>query len=148
MMGEVTNGNKTEWRVCKSHIKAMTNKPYTTTAQAGFTLIEVIAVLVILAVLAAVAIPRYVDLIDEARDRALDGAVAAGLSHVSLAYGQLCLENAAEPTADEVRIRSDAEPPRSEDYSFVFTSIANGVNVEARETRANPRSRNRDWLMP
>ena len=117
-------------------------------SKAGFTLIEVIAVLVILAVLAAVAIPRYVDLIDDARDRALDGAVAAGLSHVSLAYGQLCLQNATEPTADAVRIQAAAQPPSSDDYTFDFTTITGGVNVEATETRANARSADKDWLMP
>ena len=42
--------------------------------KAGFTLIEIIAVLVILAVLAAVAIPRYIDLMANARQQALQGA--------------------------------------------------------------------------
>ena len=70
--------------------------------ESGFTLIEIIAVLVILAVLAAVAIPRYISLIDEARDQALQGAVAAALSHVSMAYGRLCLANDAEPTGAEL----------------------------------------------
>ncbi|MFO7597632.1 MAG: prepilin-type N-terminal cleavage/methylation domain-containing protein [Desulfocurvibacter africanus] len=48
-------------------------------AQAGFTLIELIAVIVILGLLAVVAVPRYIDLQDEAAAAAAQG-VAGGLA--------------------------------------------------------------------
>lgn len=102
--------------------------------KAGFTLIEVIAVLVILAVLAAVAVPRYLDLIDEARTRALEGALAAGLSHASLAYARLALENGVAPTAAEVAADCTANDINNDDYSFTFVAVAGpppGVNVTA-----------------
>ena len=42
----------------------------------GFTLLEIIAVLVILSILAAIAVPKYVSLDQSARQRAVDAAIA------------------------------------------------------------------------
>ena len=42
----------------------------------GFTLLEIIAVMVILSILAAIAIPKYVSLDESARQRAIDAGIA------------------------------------------------------------------------
>ncbi|MDH3886735.1 MAG: type II secretion system GspH family protein, partial [Desulfobacterales bacterium] len=47
-----------------------------TPGEKGFTLLEIIAVLVILSVLAAVAVPRYLSLDESARQRAIDAGIA------------------------------------------------------------------------
>ena len=57
-------------------------------SQSGFTLIEIIAVLVVLGILAAVATPRFINLQDEAREKALEGAVAAAQSQVSMQFAE------------------------------------------------------------
>ncbi len=51
-------------------------KTLTKNNQRGFTLIEIIAVLVILGILAAVAIPKYLDMREESIRNAAQGAVS------------------------------------------------------------------------
>ncbi len=59
--------------------------------QKGFTLIEIIAVLVLLGILAAVAVPKYMDLTDNAKQKAVDAGIAELNSRESLAWGKLKL---------------------------------------------------------
>ncbi|KHK02549.1 type IV pilin protein [Desulfovibrio sp. TomC] len=54
--------------------------------QKGFTLIEIIAVLVILGILAVVAVPKYFDMQDQARMQAARGLISSAQSQLSLGY--------------------------------------------------------------
>jgi len=58
---------------------------------AGFTLLEIIAVLVIMAILAVVAVPRYFDLQAQARQKAMETAMAEAIGRANGFFAQQIL---------------------------------------------------------
>ncbi|HEX4943230.1 MAG TPA: prepilin-type N-terminal cleavage/methylation domain-containing protein [Usitatibacteraceae bacterium] len=67
-------------------------------SQQGFTLIELVVVIVILGILAAVAVPKFIDLSGEASQAAVEG-VAGGLSSASAVNYAARKANAAKGIA-------------------------------------------------
>jgi len=72
----------------------------------GFTLIEIIAVLVILGILAAVAVPKYMDMQGEAKRKAAAAQVAEIKGVLSAAWGKAALAVGGNPNIASVASNS------------------------------------------
>jgi len=101
-------------------------------------------VLVILGILAAVAVPKFMSLTDEARQRAVDGAISAGMSSVSMQYARLSLKNDAEP--DLTSLAAAALSQIGGDFTFSFTP--NGTNGIMITVQGEGKTATYLWKMP
>ncbi len=106
--------------------------------QKGFTLIEIIAVLVILGILAAVAVPRYIDLQNEARINAAQGAIAEVKSRANQYYAIKLLRNGAVPTAAAVIASVTATPDLGDDFVVGFAASGSGATISVTEVKGVP----------
>ena len=103
-------------------------------AQQGFTLIELIIVIVLLGILAVTAAPKFLNLQDDARDSVLEGIAGSLESASSIIYGKALVQDQAGATGTVVL---DASTSVTTVFGYpnaeVATNITNVVDYDTTE---------------
>lgn len=100
--------------------------------QRGFTLIELVMVIVILGVLAAVAIPKFVDLKGDAQQAATDGVAGALSSAAAINYAARSIsttKGAKVVDCTDVAAVLQGGLPSGAGYAITSAAVAAGVSA-------------------
>jgi prepilin-type N-terminal cleavage/methylation domain-containing protein len=93
----------------------------------GFTLIEIIAVLIILSTIAALAIPKFIDLDENAKDRAIDSGISELNGRESLIWADIKVSLAG--WSDDTTLFSGMDTFLGADYTWTVAASESGGHL-------------------
>ena len=101
--------------------------------QQGFTLIELVVVIIILGILAVTAAPKFINLQGDARASALAGLKGAIQGANTLVYSKAALAGKEQATAATVTLSGDATDSTNvdvtTDYGYLTSTLTNFKNA-------------------
>ncbi|MBI3989775.1 MAG: prepilin-type N-terminal cleavage/methylation domain-containing protein [candidate division NC10 bacterium] len=103
-------------------------------SQKGFTLIELVIIIVLLGLLAAVAIPRYIDLREDARKAAAKGNLDAARAALTLDFASAVVKQQSYSltiTTGNITsvIEARLESPPKYPSGFSWVTVSNGSST-------------------
>ena len=98
-------------------------------SQQGFTLIELVVVIVILGILAAVAVPKFVDMQSDARLSSLKGLYGSVQSATALAHAQALVKGKTGVAGAGVEVTMEGDTVALNLGYPTLVGIGNAVNI-------------------
>jgi prepilin-type N-terminal cleavage/methylation domain-containing protein len=117
-------------------------------SQRGFTLIELVAIIVILGILASIAVPKYYDITQESKNRAALQAVTEGKARLSIQYARLFLDNGSPPGVSSL-VEAVGVSTSVGDYTLNLSAVGStSIKIDASGKGAAQGANSGLWLMP